>query len=61
MQNRKNEKNFCYRPKNEKKSLHFQTEWSIMTLAVTLIAMKREVAAEGAIPDGRFSAERMSS
>ena len=25
-----------------------------MTLAVTLIALKREVAAEGAIPDGRF-------
>jgi len=43
--------------KKNKKLLHSHKLYVILTLAVTLIAMKREVATEF----GRFSVERMSS
>ena len=43
--------------KTEKKSLQFAVSSCILCIAVTLIALKREVAAEHC----RFSVERMSS
>lgn len=44
--------------KTEKKSLQFAVSSCILCIAVTLIALKREVAADS---NRRFSVERMSN